>query len=647
MRGGWRSGVTSFCFSTNYRPVKYTLPFGYCAATATSAACCDVSAINCYVFTTNTTLRTIRRLSTPYRIAYYCTTGNYTTTPMEATTTPPSEVNPRWLQKPTSTIQETPEGFTTLTEGKATVIFSKKDEGAFYNEAQEANRDLSLLIIQQVINQLMEQRGAAFDGVTIFEGLSASGLRAIRYWKELYGVKRVIANDLEDIAVGVIKRNVEHNGLSTEEVVPNQGDASLVMYNNKEKYDIIDLDPYGSVAGFVDAAVQSVASGGLLCVTSTDMQVLCGNYPETCFYKYGGFPLRGKVTHEHAVRLVLATLERSASRYKRYIVPVACLMIDFYVRLYVRVYSSAEVAKASCTKLSTVYECTGCSTHFFQPLGVKTTGRGGQGAKFSASTGPPVSPQCPECNRPFKVAGPIWNKELCDTEFVKKALEHLDKNKDSYRTFKKINGHLSLVSQELQDVPLFYDLSSMCKLLHVQQPSMREFHAGLESLAKGYRHSVSHTDAKAIKTDAPASVLWDLLRSWNNLHPVKRIAPNSAAEVILTKPLSSVVPDFTPGQKIVKEAGKPRFYLNPPNWGPGKRGTFNINKRKTPEPDADQQQPQQQQHSATAEESDKHKPQQEEEEEQAAKEGEGAAAAERGVQPPETKRSRTEQSAAS
>ena len=37
------------------------------------------------------------------------------------------------------------------------------------------------------------------------------------------------------------------------------------------RYDVIDLDPYGTVAPFIDSAVQAVADGGLLCITSTDM----------------------------------------------------------------------------------------------------------------------------------------------------------------------------------------------------------------------------------------------------------------------------------------------------------------------------------------------------------------------------------------
>ncbi len=51
------------------------------------------------------------------------------------------------------------------------------------------------------------------------------------------------------------------------------------MYDNRrfeDRFDVVDLDPYGAPVTFLDGAVQSVADGGLLLVTCTDMAVLCG-----------------------------------------------------------------------------------------------------------------------------------------------------------------------------------------------------------------------------------------------------------------------------------------------------------------------------------------------------------------------------------
>lgn len=41
--------------------------------------------------------------------------------------------------------------------------------------------------------------------------------------------------------------------------------SSMLMYEmrgKKDRYDVIDLDPYGSPASFLDAAVQAVSEGG-------------------------------------------------------------------------------------------------------------------------------------------------------------------------------------------------------------------------------------------------------------------------------------------------------------------------------------------------------------------------------------------------
>lgn len=67
---------------------------------------------------------------------------------------------------------------------------------------------------------------------------------------------------------------------------------------------------------------QAVSDGGLLCVTATDMAVLCGNTGEACYAKYGSYPLHRAYGHEQGIRILLACLESNAARHKRYIVPL-------------------------------------------------------------------------------------------------------------------------------------------------------------------------------------------------------------------------------------------------------------------------------------------------------------------------------------
>ena len=44
-------------------------------------------------------------------------------------------------------------------------------------------------------------------------------------------------------------------------------------------------------------------------------------------------PTKGKYLHEMSLRIVLASLEAHANRYKRHIVPVLCVSIDFQAKL--------------------------------------------------------------------------------------------------------------------------------------------------------------------------------------------------------------------------------------------------------------------------------------------------------------------------
>ena len=78
---------------------------------------------------------------------------------------------------------------------------------------------------------------------------------------------------------------------------------------------------------------------------------------------------------------------------------------------------------------------------------------------------------------------------------------------------------LTSVLEELPDVPLFHQLAHMCSVLHVPTPTLLAVVSAL--MRQGYRVSRSHTDASAIKTDAPNGVLWDVLRCW-----VSKYKPN-------------------------------------------------------------------------------------------------------------------------
>ena len=103
--------------------------------------------------------------------------------------------------------------------------------------------------------------------IRVLDALTASGLRALRYVKEIDEVSSVVANDLEPQAVAALRENVRRNGISEDVIVPSTGDAVDVMHRSKppdgQRFEAVELDPYGTAAPFLDGAMQCVAEGDL------------------------------------------------------------------------------------------------------------------------------------------------------------------------------------------------------------------------------------------------------------------------------------------------------------------------------------------------------------------------------------------------
>ncbi|CAM5118047.1 unnamed protein product [Natator depressus] len=504
-------------------------------------------------------------------------------------------------------------GETVIMEGKAKIIFPSANE-VFYNPVQEFNRDLTCAVITEFIRLQLSAKGIQIavpgeekvekvvvdlsegeeagsepapegegaaavgevckEGVRILEALAASGLRSIRFAKEVPGLQAVVANDFSSKAVELMARNIQFNEVG-HLVTSSLADARMLMYQQKAEkhpFDIIDLDPYGSPATFLDAAVQAVSEGGLLCVTCTDMAVMAGNSGETCYSKYGAMSIKGKFCHEMALRIILHSLDQRANCYQRYIMPLLSVSADFYIRVFVRVFTGQATVKASASKQALVYNCVGCGTHRFQRLGKMTSH--GSNFKYSAASGPPVGPSCEHCHQRHQLGGPMWAEPLHDLAFVQRVLSALGSNPGRFGTQDRIQGVLSMVTEELSDVPLYYTLDCLSSTIHCNTPSLLQFRSAL--LHAGYRVSLSHACKNAIKTDAPPSALWDIMRCWERIHPVKRerLSDTSPAFHIL-----SVEPTLQASFTIREDAnpksrkqGLKRFQENPEAyWGPKAR----------------------------------------------------------------------------
>jgi len=526
-----------------------------------------------------------------------------------------------------------------IKEGKAEILFSTQND-VFYNKVQEFNRDLTVTALNCFHDNLhstdtkvikyarrlaweakhkdgvaeSKDNSAAAENNTpsadtpsadipsadtpstdgsdpvaipplkILEALGASGLRSIRFAKEITGAGEITCNDLTPAALLAMERNFTHNNVT---ITKNCEDACSLMQRSKNQYDAIDLDPYGSPSIFLDTAVGAVRSGGILCVTATDLGVLTGNHIQACYGKYGGMPMKRPYCHEFALRLLLSCVDTHANRHGRYIKPLFSYKADFYIRVFVQVFQSQKEVQRTSLRRSMVYDCVGCHSYHLQPVGRAIEGTN----KITPGRGPPVGQQCEECGKEFYIGGPIWSDPIHDLTFVQSMLERVQSEDCYLGTVKRIKGTLSVVLEELT-TPLFYELSLLSKTVHSPCPPTTVFRSAI--LNAGYKVSFSHVAEKSIKTDAPPSVVWDIMRAWAVQSEVKVREEGTVAGDILRKQSTHVV-SFALHADAVAGSQKQalvRYAPNPePEWGPkaraGKRKTVTKDKLPAKKPAQD------------------------------------------------------------
>ncbi|KAJ8478405.1 hypothetical protein OPV22_022132 [Ensete ventricosum] len=410
----------------------------------------------------------------------------------------------------------------------------------------------------------------------VLEALAASGLRALRYAREVDGIGQVIALDNDKASIEACKRNIKFNGsVACSKVEAHLADARVYMLTHQKEFDVVDLDPYGSPSVFLDSAVQSVADGGILMCTATDMAVLCGNNGEVCHSKYGSYPLKGKYCHEMALRILLACIESHANRYKRHIVPILSVYMDFYVRVFVRIYTSASAIKETPLKLSYVYQCVGCDSFHLQSVG-RTINKD-KSVKSAPGYGPVVPQECSDCGKKFNMGGPIWSAPMHDKEWIFSILANVKAMKERYPAYEKIAAVLTTISEELHDIPLFVSLHNLCSTLKCTSPSAVLFRSAV--LNAGYRISGSHVNPLGLKTDAPMDVIWDIMRCWVKNHPIKAQQPDKSGTVILSKEpkLQANFARAAASLSKAKVKKEVRYLPNPErHWGPKVRAGRQI-----------------------------------------------------------------------
>ncbi len=354
----------------------------------------------------------------------------------------------------------------------------------FYNPVMEFNRDLTVLAFQAY--QRMADRE-----ISICDPLTSQGIRGVRFAAEISGVKKVLISDINERAFKLAKHNVQINGLEKTVTVKHK-DANCVLSchaSPKKRFDIIDVDPFGTPAPYLDSALRAIRNNGLLASTATDLAPLCGVHAKACIRKYGGRPLRTEYCHELAVRLLAGCTATSAAKHDIGIQVVFSHSSEHYIRVYAKIAYGAKKADESVKSIGYILHCFNCFHRetIHQPFG---------------------SLQCPECGSKMDYAGPLWLGNIFDQNFIELMIKE---NKTvAFRNSARITKLLALTKDEASAPITYYVLDKLSGKLGLPSSSIQAFLSALRK--SGFQAVQTHFNTRGIRTDAPAIAMHKLLK---------------------------------------------------------------------------------------------------------------------------------------
>lgn len=348
--------------------------------------------------------------------------------------------------------------------------FPPSSVAVFYNPAMKLNRDVAVAAISCFSKNDPEH--------TFLDALSASGIRGLRIANEV-GLNTTLS-DWEETSFGLIERNIELNKLTNCTAI--KRNANVVMLDGS--FDIIDLDPFGTPAPFLDAACFSTKR--LLCVTATDTAPLCGAHKKAGIRNYAALPLKTDYYPEMGVRILQGAVARILARYDKAMTPLLSYASAHYVRLFAAVKKDIKAADECLGNMGFVSHCFKC---------------GHREWKHGLAVSMPDI--CPVCATKTSLAGPLWLGKLHDRDFCEELFMEVEK-----RGFKDALKLISACRDEF-DIPMHYNYHKLCKSLRITAMPTDELVAALRE--KGFNASRTHFSGISIKTDAGIEEIKDVV----------------------------------------------------------------------------------------------------------------------------------------
>ena len=197
-----------------------------------------------------------------------------------------------------------------------------KSMDVFYNPVMRHHRDVTVSVVETL------------QPLRIGLPLSGSGIRAVRILKECAYTPEMYVNDKRSNFMDTVHEICDVN--ECEVPIIHNMDANVFMQSVKH-FDYLDLDPFGTPAPFMQAAISSMRNGGILAITATDTAALTGTYPTVARRKYWAKNIRTNHMHETGLRILIRFCQLHGASLERALTPIMSYSKDHYYRVFFRV----------------------------------------------------------------------------------------------------------------------------------------------------------------------------------------------------------------------------------------------------------------------------------------------------------------------
>ena len=391
--------------------------------------------------------------------------------------------------------------YTTKQEGSVNFLLHEIDNdtipsksmNVFYNERMEINRDISILAII-AYRKIFSQKS-----LVLVDSMAASGIGSIRLLKNTKNVEKIYLNDINPLAVELIKSNLELNEIELKQVEVLNKDANLLfseISRSSTLPDVISIDPFGTPNLFIDSACKAIKKdNGLLCITATDTAVLFGVKPKVCIRKYMAKPLHTDYCKEIGARILISFISKIANINNLGIIP----LLTFYSNHFVRIFALSFRGKSKILKdlpksYGYIIHCNHCGNRSSIVEDVLK-----------------VPQKCPIClsEKHLSYSGPLWLGELHQKSYLEEL--SLLNEKFNFKNKNRIRKILKFALQEIGMPISYYNIHKISQQLKLSSiPKLEDIIKLIEE--KGCKASRTHFDFISIKTDMKIDELKKVLK---------------------------------------------------------------------------------------------------------------------------------------